>query len=289
MAAQLPLDEYGGVLMSAGGRLQRGGNASDRHDTFAQQLAREFRATGLEHELELFSEFSAYVRQSAEFVDEFGGAHAHPEPGSRRYRKRQGLRPDFRVKAGNGHAFLADVKTMSYNRTRYPIPKTLSGSLYFTPPAGAVNQRAKQVHTEYHAKARTVDRIHNKTPEGVIGPLQARLLEYGHVAGFVVGVFGEFSDALEKVITLAVVSGADLHWKRMGATSAAAARAIISHRVHQNLSVAAVRANARMMVRRIGLLAGGEVNIAYNRRQARRSWWRDMLDWYAARRFYEIG
>ena len=178
---------------------------------------------------------------------------------------------------------------MSYNRTRYPIPKTLSGSLYFTPPAGAVNQRAKQVDTEYRAKARKVDRKHNKTPKGVIGPLQARLLEYGHVAGFVVGIFGEFSDELEKVITLAVNSGADLHWKRMGATSAAAARAIISHRVHQNLSVAAVRANARMMVRRIGLLAGGEVNIAYNRRQARRSWWRDMLDWYAARRFYEIG
>jgi hypothetical protein len=104
------------------------------------------------------------------------------------------LRPDipfFLVRT------LADTKTLAcgksyrsfcaenpYKRKNYPV-----------------EQRAALVPKQYFSKARSLDHQLHGTPRGTVGPIEAKLLEYGALdgpdahaaAGLVLGAFGELS------------------------------------------------------------------------------------------------
>jgi hypothetical protein len=92
---------------------------------------------------------------------------------------------------------LADTKTLAngknyrsfraegpYKRRNYPV-----------------EQRAALVPKQYLSKARSLDHQLHETPRGTVGPIEAKLLEYGaldgldaHAAvGLVLGAFGELS------------------------------------------------------------------------------------------------
>ena len=77
-----------------------------------------------------------------------------------------------------------NLKTMAHNPSRYgPIGRTRGRR----PP----DMRADKVHAEYLAKARALDRKWCGTPvgQGVIGPIERRLVSYGWVAGVVFGYY----------------------------------------------------------------------------------------------------
>ena len=64
-----------------------------------------------------------------------------------------------------------------------------------------VEKRAALVPRQYLSKARSLDQQLHGTPRGTVGPIEAKLLEYGAldgsdahaVVGLVLGAFGELS------------------------------------------------------------------------------------------------
>jgi len=90
-----------------------------------------------------------------------------------------------------GRTTLGDVKTITpCNLYSAPLPP--GANVY----ASTANKRGADVHKEYLAHARELDRTLNNVPEGSVGPVEARLLSFGKggiVAGLAMGAYGEFS------------------------------------------------------------------------------------------------
>ena len=100
---------------------------------------------------------------------------------------RQGGARRAEVRGGGGTVeggVLHEVKVISCNKTRYkPNSKKR-----------AVDARAGILQEDYLSKARKADRVHNRIPEGTIGPVERKLVELGEVRGIVAGNFGEVSE-----------------------------------------------------------------------------------------------
>jgi hypothetical protein len=72
-----------------------------------------------------------------------------------------------------------------------------------------VEQRAALVHKQYLSKARFLDHQFRGTARGTVGPIEAKLLEYGArdglgayaVVGLVLGAFGELSTSCCSLFT----------------------------------------------------------------------------------------
>ncbi len=98
------------------------------------------------------------------------------------------------------------------------------------------------------AKARNLDRRWCGTPigQGVIGPVEQRLVSYGRVAGVVFGYFGEMSNDACGLLTFAAGEIAARTWEKESAgASLDAASALMARRLYQNWGVTSVREVAR--------------------------------------------
>ena len=191
-------------------------------------------------------------------------------------RKRQGLVPDFLVCAafeGPERPLLFELKTLHYGRSTYR-PQGM-------PRCGAVARRAGALPTEYASKAREIDRRFCGTPAGEIGPVEARLRTFEPVRGVVFCAWGEASPHADKLLTLAVHTGAGRHWRGMRCDEPSRAVGAIAWLLRRRWGLRALREAARLKLDRLEWAGAGAAAAA----QRRRSAW----DAHAARRRAQAG
>ena len=87
---------------------------------------------------------------------------------------------------------LAELKVISCCPTRYPrnpcpIPK-------------AVDRRASTLPAEYRQHARKVDAEYGGVPQGVVGPVEAKLLSFPPLRKWVFGAWGEASEDVHVLV-----------------------------------------------------------------------------------------
>ena len=116
---------------------------------------------------------------------------------------------------------------------------------------------------EYIAKARSTDQQYCGSAPGTTGPVETRLASLGDVKGLVIGAFGEASEDLHSLIHHLAVSRVRVagpqKGKRGQERSEVAELAITTSFLRRTLSVAGVRAHAKLLLNRlevIGPVAG---------------------------------
>ena len=91
------------------------------------------------------------------------------------------------------------------------------------------------------------------------GPVESRLAAFGTVRPMVVGQYGELSPFFEELIDAAADSGAGKHWRRMRSDPPAVTRGFIVQMLRRSWGMAAFRANARLVTRRLQHIRGTAV------------------------------
>ena len=83
-----------------------------------------------------------------------------------------------------------------------------------------VDRRQGRVHRDCHKEARETDKKFNDTPQGSVGPVEARLNSFGTIQGLIVGAFAEGSSHLHHLIEQYANTAANRLWRGMGARNA---------------------------------------------------------------------
>ena len=145
-----------------------------------------------------------------------------------------------------------------------------------------------------HAKARKVDQRWNGTAQGVQGPVERRMQEFGPIGGLVVGAFGEASADVLALIRRTALFNAERNglWRSMGASSLEDGAKVLEKRAIRTLGVEGVRGLARARLvnlahvcsnyRQSGLNRGREKAYYENARQAH-------YERFGPRAFYRSG
>ena len=176
-----------------------------------------------------------------------GGIQKGNASSSRGERQRQGICPDFLIPRWNlGRDQLFELKTMGYPNPDTENPANYSSKKSNQTRRHAVNQRERRIQSEYFKKAREADRDYNGTPEGVQGPIEQRLSQYGPIFGLVIGGFGEVNDNMDVLVTRLATRAAESKWRLMGALSLAQARQTFKARIRRTIGVEAARGLARL-------------------------------------------
>ena len=229
-----------------------------RHDEFKLRLLSLFRWAGEPVQGEVFNLFSGDIPQAGLSQLERG-------------QKRQGLVPDFRIQGGPGAgAVLADLKYLSCNISRYPRnPK---------PQSRAVDRRAAGLTAEYSRKAKAVDHEYCGVPRDTQGPILRHLQSYGKIRGYIVGRWGEMSEELHELITnlakarlrvKSLLPGSQGRDRRGNSLSEKGHLALLTGSLRRQLSLLAVRSQARLLLDRVeGLIGVGAVAAARRRASA---------------------
>ena len=185
-----------------------------------------------------------------------------------RWRKRQGLVPDFKLpgEEGGGET-LCELKCMSASVSRYPRnPRPVDGNR-------GVDRRAERLTENYARTVREVDRKYCGTerppprrrgvPQVVaeVGPVKTRLKTYGKIKGWVFGAWGEASEevhGLVQRVALARYEILDQLPGRQGVPkSREAGLAVLVSWVRRQLSFLAVQQQSRLLLDRLQLLGDG--------------------------------
>ena len=226
-----------------------------RHDAMKLLLRRLLIWAGIPVTCEVFNLFASCIPQ--EGLNRLEGG-----------RRRQGLVPDFQVPVeGGGGSALCELKCMSASSTRYPQgrrPREFKR---------AVDRRADLLTSEYQAKARQTDwdycgtprlpQVRQGEPQPVrqLGPVETKLNTFGRVNGWVFGAWGEASEdvhALFQRLAKARVERLDtLPTVRRRQVSRAALLAALVGDVRRQLSLQAVRQQARLLIDRIATVGNG--------------------------------
>ena len=158
---------------------------------------------------------------------------------------------------------LAEVKTLSCCPTRYQRnPRNT---------IRAVDRRASTLPREYQLHAKKIDREFGGVAEGVIGPVEAKLLTFPPLRRWVFGAWGEASEDIHQLVkdiaTTRVQHQRQLEGRwRWSRRSEEAEVAILTGQVRRLLSTEGVRSQARCLLDRVrGLGAGAAA--AVRRRQ----------------------
>ena len=151
-----------------------------------------------------------------------------------------------------------ELKTLHYGTSTYPEG---------TGRCGAVARRARMLPGEYRRKARKLDRDLCGTPDGVQGPVEQQLQQYGRLRGLVFGAWAEASPDVELLLGLASHLGAERHWMAMGVSDPAAAQGVLAWMLRRRWGMAALRENARLKLERLEFVGRGAVD-AVTRRTA---------------------
>ena len=232
-----------------------------RHDGMKNKIKNLHKWAGLEHTCEVFNLFAGYIPQAGLARIERG-------------RKRQGLVPDFKVRApvagrgpGETEETLAELKVISCCPTRY--------LRHPHPVVKAVDARSALLPGEYNLKAKKVDRRFGDVPVDRVGPVQAKLQSFPPLRGWVTGAWGEASvDVHTMVQDLAssrlrhqeTLPGAD--WMRKGRKSEEAERGRLVAQLRRELSLEAVRGQARLLLDRLQGLGEGAAAAVRRRKWA---------------------
>ena len=250
------VDQYGDRVCAAN---LPGNGHKIRHDEMKNELQSKMRWAGMASECEVFGMFAGDIGQA-------GLARID------RGRKRQGIIPDFKIPGGEGEydAVLADLKFITGIENRYPRDPAPTEE-----PKKAVDRRAALVNKEYQQHALRLDIRHNnikKAGRGEVqqaGPVMHRLSRFGVVEGWCFGVWGEASSRVHSLlhnIVEARMKVMDQQPRRRKQRGKEAEQAKLIGSLRQQVSLLAVRANARLLINRVESHIGQGCKEAANRR-----------------------
>ena len=207
------------------------------------------RAQGLQSTVEVYGLFAPLLPQ-----------HAHALLDAEVPRKRQGLVPDFMVRCrrrddGGIHALLLELKTLHHGSSTYPASDIR---------CNAVSRRAASVHGEYLRKARWLDqRFLGAGPERQ-GPVEIKLRSFGEVKALVFGGWGEASEGVKWLLDAAVRNGtATRNAHTCESRDETAAR--VKSWIRRRWGIAAMQANARLLLDRLAAIGPGAMAAASRR------------------------
>ena len=245
-----------------------------RHDAAKDLVFKQLQTAGINAQCEVFNLFAREIPQDG---------LARIEKG----RTRQSIVPDFRISipeaGGREVATLYEMKVISSCRTRYPRNPQ--------PEGRAVDRRADLLQGEYLAKARKVDQKYGGTEVGQIGGVERKLLSFPNVRGLVIGAWGEINNDFQELLQIISESRLrQLSHQPGGRRGRAAQRpesqqlATIVSQTRQQLSLVAVRGQARLLLDRLEGLGGGAGQAAKRRAGVRHTAWR----WEKERRAQQL-
>lgn len=163
--------------------------------------------------------------------------------------------PDMRISVpeeGNHVKRLHELKIISSSKTRY-TPHCQGQEA-----TRAVDKRAGELNAEYIAKARSTDQQYCGSAPGTTGPVETKLATLGEVKGLVVGAFGEGSEDLHTLIhhlaTSRVRVAGPQRGKRGQVRTEEAELAITTSFLRRTISVAGVRAQAKLLLSRLEVI-----------------------------------
>ena len=141
----------------------------------------------------------------------------------------------------------------------------------------AVDKRATAVNQEYKRHAVLIDTRYcgtPKAPRGQLqaeGPVQRRLASFGTVEGWCFGVWGEASEPVHTLIQTIAEARLRVAGQQPGrggkVRSIVAEKALLVGSLRRQVSLMAVRANARMIISRMESFVGPGAAEAARRRQ----------------------
>ena len=209
-----------------------------KHDTVKSELNRLCVWSSLPATCEVFVLFSHLIPQEGLSRIERG-------------RKRQAMVPDFQLEVpcatGGKVSKLAELKVLNCCPTRYSTGDRDK----------AVDKRAKMLQAEYRKKAKDTDRKYGGTEEGIIGPVENKLRQYGDIQGLVVGAFGEGSEDLHSLVQTIAESKVTTMGLSRGREGTEAELGIVVGQVRRMLSTASVRAQAQCLLTRMSSVGEG--------------------------------
>jgi hypothetical protein len=259
---QLTVDAYGHSLQSVTGA--KGDDTRTLHDAFLAALAHSLREVGIK--------FRGGLRANHTCKHIFSHLmHAYEGADEATQKKLNGIIADLlvdftsvAVSAPGGEdsvdapfalvQTLCDTKTLACGDAYKRFGAEQPGKRETFP----VERRAERVSREYLLTARSLDRDIHKTVLGEVGPIEAKLLEYGAregpkahaVVGLVLGAFGELSNSCYSLCTaIARVSAAKLlsFWQM----SAEQALALSKQKILRFWGLTAQRGWARLILDRL--------------------------------------
>eukprot|EP00973_Karenia_brevis_P073939 10277500-Karenia_brevis.AAC.1 len=182
-------------------------------------------------------------------------------------RKRQGLVPDVMVHCrtepgGPMRDVLVEFKTLHVGVSTYPGSSTR---------CRAVARRAAAIDAEYLSKSRRLDRRWHGTLEGHVGPVEAKLRSFGRVRGLVFGSWAEASDDVDWLLNQIAEIGCTRRRGLRAGRDEDDERVAILTALQRRWGLAAARANAQLLLRRLGHVGRGAA-AASARRYAAREW-----------------
>ena len=244
-----------------------------RHDAAKDLLFKQLVSAGMNVQCEVFNLFSREIPQDGLARIERG-------------RTRQSMVPDFKISTQEGDRevpALYEMKVLSSCRTRYPRNPR--------PEARAVDRRAELLQGEYVKKARTVDQKYGGADVGETGGVERKLLSFPRVRGLILGAWGEINDEFQELLQHISQSRLRQMEHQPGGRRGRAAQssetqqlANITAQTRQQLSLVAVRGQARLLLDRLEGLGGGAGQAARRRAGVRHMAWR----WEKERRAQQL-
>ena len=134
----------------------------------------------------------------------------------------------------------------------------------------SVDRRAATLPREYTNHARDVDREYGGVPVGVVGPVQAKLLSFPPLRRWVFGAWGEASADIHLMVDY-LAEARQRHQQllegrwRNDRKSREAEVALYTGQIRRQLSLEAVRSQARLLLDRLGGLGAGAAAAAKRR------------------------
>ena len=241
----------------------RGDGWRTRHDSLKWAIVSQADYCQYKLHVEPDNIFLPFIRQRQSFMAE------------NVVRKRQGLVPDL---YDVDHNTLMDIKGFSWGSLYRPI------RFHRARVCGAVNKRAQEVHTEYDKKARKIDVQYNAWLGPEPGPVERKLAQFGRVEGLAVGVHGEGSDDLLKLLDRISERGAVRRFHQLGFSSAKRALPVIKRYTTMVVGIEALRGTARLTLTNLSSILAGSTSarMAASRRRAARMRYTAMGDMYWA-------
>ena len=123
------------------------------------------------------------------------------------------------------------------------------------------------------AEARQKDIQFSADAMGTIGPIEAKLREFGDVIPLVFGWFGEINLEFDELLVEIAETGAARHWRDMCATTPATAKGTILWQLRRKVAAAILRSNVRLLHDRLCFAVGGQTHPgdAFGRRRSARA------------------
>ena len=151
-----------------------------------------------------------------------------------------------------------------------------------------MDKRVENLHQEYLDKATNTDRKYGGVEEGIVGPVESKLLSFPHVQGIVFGSFGEASEAVHDLVEIIATSRVRVagpqKGKRGKTRSEEGEKAMAVSFVRRTLSLAAVRAQSHSLLGRLEGMGRGVPAAVGRRREATELEWR----WARERKAHSI-